>query len=112
MPAASGPRLRFDRSYSWRHFLGRLPIGSGARATSRPGAHPGARENADERTLAQGRTLFLNRRIQCHALPEVARFDASRLPAIVSKMSGQANLSPKQHEAVLKYLLTVRSQSL
>jgi mono/diheme cytochrome c family protein len=72
----------------------------------------GVRENADERTLAQGRTLFLNRCIQCHALPEVARFDASRLPAIVAKMSGRANLSPKQHEAVLKYLLTVRSQSL
>ena len=72
----------------------------------------GARENADERTLAQGRTLFLNRCIQCHALPEVARFDAPRLTAIVAKMSGRANLNPEQHKAVLKYLLTVRSQSL
>jgi mono/diheme cytochrome c family protein len=72
----------------------------------------GARENADERTLAQGRTLFLNRCIQCHALPEVARFDASELTTIVAKMSGRANLSPKQHEAVLKYLLTARARSL
>ena len=72
----------------------------------------GARENADERTLAQGRTLFLNRCIQCHALPEVARFEAFHLTATVAKMSGRASLSPKQHEAVLKYLLTVRSQSL
>jgi mono/diheme cytochrome c family protein len=72
----------------------------------------GAGENADERTLAQGRTLFLNRCIQCHALPEVARFDAPHLTAIVAKMSGRANLSAKQHEAVLKYVLTVRSQSL
>ncbi len=72
----------------------------------------GAGQNADERTLAQGRALFLNRCIQCHALPEVARFDASRLPAIVAKMSGRANLSPEKHEAVLKYLMTVRSQSL
>jgi len=71
-----------------------------------------ARENAEERTLAQGRVLFLNRCIQCHALPEVARFDAPRLTAIVGKMSGRANLSVEQHEAVLKYLLTVRSQSL
>jgi mono/diheme cytochrome c family protein len=72
----------------------------------------GVRENADERTLAQGRALFLNRCIQCHALPEIARFDAPRLTGIVAKMSGRASLSPKQHEAVLKYLLTVRSQSL
>ena len=72
----------------------------------------GGRQNADERTLAQGHTLFLNRCIQCHALPEVARFDAPRLTAIVAKMSGRANLSPKQHEAVLKYLLTIRTQSL
>jgi mono/diheme cytochrome c family protein len=72
----------------------------------------GGRENADERTLAQGRTLFLNRCIQCHALPEVARFDAPHLTAIVAKMSGRANLSAKQHEAVVKYLLTVRSQPL
>jgi len=72
----------------------------------------GAQQNADERTLAQGRTLFLSRCIQCHALPEVARFDAPQLTAIVAKMSGRANLSPKQHEAVLKYLLTARSQSL
>jgi mono/diheme cytochrome c family protein len=72
----------------------------------------GVRENADERTLAQGRALFLNRCIQCHALPEVARFDAPRLTAIVAKMSGRANLSPTQHEAVRKYLLTVRAQSL
>jgi mono/diheme cytochrome c family protein len=71
-----------------------------------------ARENADEHTLTQGRTLFLNRCIQCHALPEVARFDASHLTATVAKMSARANLSPKQHQAVLKYLLTVRSQTL
>src|SRR2546423_14620805 len=71
----------------------------------------GIRENADERTLSQGRTLFVNRCIQCHALPSVARFDAPRLTAIIAKMSGRANLSPKQHEAVVKYLLTVRAQS-
>jgi len=44
--------------------------------------------------------------------PRVARFDPPRLTAIVGKMSGRANMSPAQHEAVLKYLLTVRAQSL
>jgi mono/diheme cytochrome c family protein len=69
----------------------------------------GAHENADARTLSQGRSLFLNRCIQCHALPEVARFDPHRLAAIVATMSGRANLNAEQHDAVLKYLLTVRS---
>lgn len=70
----------------------------------------GVRENADAPTLAQGRSLFLNRCLQCHALPEVSRFDPPRLTAIVAKMSGRANMNPEQHDAVLKYLLTVRSQ--
>jgi mono/diheme cytochrome c family protein len=70
----------------------------------------GTRQDADTRTLAQGRSLFLNRCIQCHALPEVSRFDPPRLTAIVAKMSGRANMNPEQHDAVLKYLLTVRSQ--
>ena len=68
-----------------------------------------AGKNRDGRVLAEGRALFLNRCIQCHALPEVARFDAPGLTAIVAKMSGRANLNPEQHEAVLQYLLTVRS---
>ena len=69
----------------------------------------GVRKKVDAGTLAQGRTVFLNRCIQCHALPEVAHFDAPRLTAIVATMSSRSNLSPQQHEAVLKYLLTVRS---
>ena|SRR5437016_2924957 len=72
----------------------------------------GLRENADGRSLAEGRRVFLNRCILCHALPKVARFDAARLTAIVATMSGRANLNPEQREAVLKYLLTVRRQSL
>jgi mono/diheme cytochrome c family protein len=72
----------------------------------------GVREHGNARTLAQGRALFLNRCIQCHALPEVARFKPPRLTAIVATMSGRANLSPEQHDAVLKYLLTVRSGTL
>jgi mono/diheme cytochrome c family protein len=70
----------------------------------------GVRENADARTLAQGRSLLLNRCIQCHRLPEVARFDRPHLTAIVAKMSGRANMNTEQHEALLKYLLTVQSQ--
>jgi mono/diheme cytochrome c family protein len=74
--------------------------------------HAGIREKGDAGTLAQGRTVFLNRCIQCHALPHVTGFDAPRLTAIVAKMSGRSNLTPEQHDAVLKYLLTVRSGTL
>jgi mono/diheme cytochrome c family protein len=70
----------------------------------------GAHQDANAHTLAQGRSLFLNRCIQCHALPEVSRFDPPRLTMIVAKMSGRANMNPEQHDAVLKYLLTIRSQ--
>jgi mono/diheme cytochrome c family protein len=69
----------------------------------------GGRVKADAPTLAAGRTVFVNRCIQCHALPDVSRFDAPRLTAIVGKMSHRANLNPVQHDALLKYLLTVRS---
>src|SRR4051812_16955218 len=70
----------------------------------------GLRENADARTLAEGRKIFLNRCISCHALPEPARYDSARIPRIVSWMSGRAHLSPEQQGALTKYLLTVRSQ--
>jgi mono/diheme cytochrome c family protein len=70
----------------------------------------GVRKNADARTLAQGRSLLLNRCIQCHRLPEVSKYDPPRLTAIVAKMSGRANMNAEQHEALLKYLLTVQSQ--
>jgi mono/diheme cytochrome c family protein len=70
----------------------------------------GIRQNANARTLTEGRRVFLNRCIQCHALPKVAKYDPPRLKAILAIMSGRASLSPKQHDAVVKYLLTVRSQ--
>ena len=69
----------------------------------------GVREKADAPTLAAGRSLFLNRCIQCHALPAVSGFSPPRLTSIVAEMSGRANLNREQHEALLKYLLTIRS---
>jgi hypothetical protein len=42
-------------------------------------------------------------------LPKVSEFTPAGLTAIVAKMSGRANMNPEQHDAVLKYLLTVRS---
>lgn len=70
----------------------------------------GFRQDADGPTLAEGRKVFLNRCILCHALPEVERFKPERVPRIVAWMSGRAHLTPKQRDALTKYLLTVRSQ--
>ncbi|MEP6698621.1 MAG: hypothetical protein ABJB09_02735 [Verrucomicrobiota bacterium] len=69
----------------------------------------GASEHADARVLQEGRTLFLNRCIQCHALPAIQKYSAERVRGILRTMSGRANLSGPQHDAVLKYLLAVRS---
>lgn len=70
----------------------------------------GRHQKADERTLAEGRKVFLNRCIPCHALPDVARYDSSRIPRFVHWMSGRARLTSDQQDALTKYLLTVKSQ--
>jgi mono/diheme cytochrome c family protein len=70
----------------------------------------GLRANANGETLAEGRRLFLNRCILCHALPEISRYDQERLPGIVGWMSDRAHLSREQQDAVAKYLVTARSQ--
>ena len=71
----------------------------------------GRQEMADARTLEAGRKVFLNRCIACHALPDVTRQDPARIPRIVGWMSSRARLTPEQHEALVKYLLAVKSQS-
>ena len=71
----------------------------------------GRQETTDARTLEKGRTVFLNRCIACHALPDVTQQDSARIPRIVGWMSSRAHLTPQQHEALVKYLLTVKSQS-
>jgi mono/diheme cytochrome c family protein len=67
-------------------------------------------EKADAATLEAGRSVFLNRCIACHALPDMAHQDSARIPRIVGWMSGRAHLNRGQHEALVKYLLAVKSQ--
>ena len=69
----------------------------------------GTREHADVQLLTEGRSLLLNRCIQCHALPETAKYRPDRLREIVATMAGRANLNTGQRDAVLKYLLAARS---
>jgi mono/diheme cytochrome c family protein len=69
-----------------------------------------ARVKADEPALVEGRKVFLNRCIACHALPDLARYDSARIPRFVGWMSHRAHLTPGQHDALVKYLLAVKSQ--
>jgi len=69
-----------------------------------------SRPKTDAQTLEAGRKVFLSRCILCHALPEVARYDSARIPRIVGWMSPRAHLNSDQRDALVKYLLTVRSQ--
>ncbi|MFL6519398.1 MAG: hypothetical protein ACJ8NS_04195 [Chthoniobacterales bacterium] len=71
----------------------------------------GIREKADGPTLAEGRKVFVNRCIVCHALPDIGRYNRARLPGIVGWMSGRAHLTTEQQDALVKYLLAVKSQS-
>jgi hypothetical protein len=68
-------------------------------------------EKADAHILETGRQIFLNRCILCHALPEVERYDSARIPRIVGWMSHRAHLSSEERDALVKYLLAVRSET-
>ena len=70
----------------------------------------GHRKDSEFRELEAGRKIFLNRCIACHALPDVANYDAGRIPGIVGWMSERAHLTPEQKDLVTKYLQAVRSQ--
>jgi hypothetical protein len=60
--------------------------------------------------LREGRTLFVHRCIECHTLPSVWRYRTDEWPGIVSSMSHRSSLKPAEREAVVAYILAVRSQ--
>jgi mono/diheme cytochrome c family protein len=77
-------------------------------ASQQPQPELTPQQQADS-VLTAGRTVYLNNCNRCHALPDVHYYTAPRLTAIVDKMSRKAQLTPEQHDAVLKYLQTIRS---
>lgn len=60
--------------------------------------------------LSEGRTLFVHRCIECHTLPAVWHYRSDEWPGIVSSMSHRASLKPAEREAIVAYILAVRSQ--
>jgi mono/diheme cytochrome c family protein len=69
-----------------------------------------AKSHANLATLGEGRTLFVHRCIECHTLPPLGHYRTDEWPGIVSSMSHRASLKPAEREAVVAYILTVRSQ--
>jgi cbb3-type cytochrome oxidase cytochrome c subunit len=66
-------------------------------------------QHVDLATLLQGRTLFVHRCIECHTLPVLWRYSTEDWPGIVDSMSRRASLKPAEREAVVAYILGVRS---
>ena len=71
--------------------------------TARKGQH------VDLTMLREGRTLFVHRCIECHTLPVLWRYSTQDWPEIVNSMSHRASLKPAEREAIVAYILAVRS---
>jgi hypothetical protein len=61
--------------------------------------------------LRQGRTLFVSRCIECHALPSVAAHTAAEWPRLIDEMADRANLKPAEREALVAYIIAARTDS-
>lgn len=69
-----------------------------------------AKSHANAAMLGEGRKLFVHRCIECHTLPSVWHYRTDEWPGIVSSMSHRASLKPAEREAIVAYILAVRSQ--
>jgi len=79
--------------------------------TSQMPAASGRKEShADIARLSEGRTPFAHRCIECHTLPAIWHYRSDEWPGIVSSMSHRASLKPAEREAIVAYILAVRSQ--
>ena len=67
------------------------------------------RQHVDLAMLREGRTLVVHRCIECHTLPVLWRYTIEDWPNIVDSMSHRASLKPAEHEAIVAYILAVRS---
>ena len=65
---------------------------------------------ADVATLRKGRTLLVHRCIECHTLPPLWHYTTEDWPGIVNSMAHRASLKPAEQDAVVAYILAVRSQ--
>ena len=60
-------------------------------------------------TLNKGRRLFVNRCLECHTLPAIWKYSREDWPEIVNDMSHRASLKPAEREAIIAYILAVKT---
>ena len=65
---------------------------------------------ADVALLRKGRALLVHRCIECHTLPPLWHYNTEDWPAIVDSMSHRASLKSADRDAIVAYILAVRSQ--
>jgi mono/diheme cytochrome c family protein len=63
----------------------------------------------DVATLREGRRLLVHRCIECHTLPPLWHYSAEDWPNIIDSMSHRASLKPAERDAIVAYILAVRS---
>lgn len=80
-----------------------VPPATSQMAIARKGQH------VDLAMLRNGRALFVSRCIECHTLPVVYRYSVEDWPELVDKMSGRATLKPMERDAIIAYILAIRS---
>jgi hypothetical protein len=66
--------------------------------------------SVDVAMLRKGRTLLVHRCIECHTLPPLWHYKTEEWPKIVDSMAHRASLRPAERDAVVAYILAVRSQ--
>jgi cytochrome c5 len=65
---------------------------------------------ASQDALDKGRSTFMSKCKQCHALPKPTAKTAEEWPAQVEKMGKLAKLNQEQKDQVLHYLLAARDE--
>ena len=80
-----------------------VPAVTSQMATARKG------QQVDLAMLREGRRLLVHRCIECHTLPLLWRYRTEDWPGIVDSMSHRSSLKPAEREAIVAYILAVRS---
>src|SRR3954452_21800204 len=72
--------------------------------------HLGSNSATSTASLERGRSLFVSRRIECHALPAIRRYPEGRWRRIVNWMADRASLRSSDREAMTAYILAAHRQ--
>ena len=66
-------------------------------------------QRVDLTTLREGRTLLVHRCIECHTMPPLWHYAVEDWPNIINSMAHRASLRPAERDAIVAYIVAVRS---